>query len=95
MKISVAKDANPKGSSVYIFSKITDLDPLSLTDAERQYVTKSIKGKDNRILRLNRFPDYIHLVKVKASTKPVPKLQEKLRTWAIKPFAWCTPKRPK
>ena len=64
MLITSTSDAKPKGSLVYIFKDINQLSNLGLSSSERQYISDSESLKKHKFVKLNRFPDFIYLVKL-------------------------------
>lgn len=79
MRIRIAENSEPSGNSIYIFSSMDELNSLGLNESEKEYISHAIEGEDYKTIRINRFPSFMHLVKIKADETSAEKQKEKLR----------------
>ncbi len=64
MNIRVAENSELIGCTTIIFREISELAAIELTKEEKDYVESSIDKEKFKIIRLNRYPRFIHLIKV-------------------------------
>ena len=64
MLFTSTDETKPRGSVAYIFKDFNQLSDLKLTKAEEQFIAESDSLRKNKIVRLNRYPDFIYLVKL-------------------------------
>ncbi len=79
MKISMAKPSQKVKQSIYLIGNVDQLQILDLNEQEHAYVIDRLAEKGDKILRLNRHPYYLHLVRPEASDKPAFQQAEALR----------------
>jgi leucyl aminopeptidase len=79
MNIRVAKPSQKAHQTVILFDSFSQLSPLNLNKQETAYVKTRIKEKGDHILRLNRHPEYLHLVRPAAKKQDTYKTDEQLR----------------
>lgn len=79
MKIRAAKSSDPIECTAFIFRETKELDSLNLTKEEKDYVESACAEKNFKILRINRFPKFMHLVKVTSTGMSQEQFHEKLR----------------
>lgn len=79
MNIRVAESSGLIESTAIIFREISELAFLKLKKEEQAYVEASIKDEKFRIVRLNRYPYFIHLIKVTDGELGKEQHKEKLR----------------
>lgn len=64
MKLKLTNSTQLDISSAIIFHDLEQLAFLQLNESEQGYVQSAIEGEDYRIVRLNRYPVFLHLIKV-------------------------------
>ncbi len=79
MKIKATQVAEASEYRVILFSKISELPPLSLSKNEQEYLEVFAKNKSTKIGVINQFPNFIYFVKVDEEIKNKPQFQEQLR----------------
>ncbi len=79
MKIRSANSSDPIACTAFIFREIDQLNSLNLTKEEKDYVQAACFEKKFKILRINRFPNFLHLVKVSPEDMDREQFHEKLR----------------
>ncbi len=79
MNIRVAENSELIGCTTIIFREISELAAIELTKEEKDYVESSIDKEKFKIIRLNRYPRFIHLIKVTDGELGKEQYQEKLR----------------
>lgn len=84
MLISQSTSTKPKGSVAYIFKDINQLSDLKLSKSEEQYVAESDALKKNKVIRLNRYPDFVYLVKLDKGRSALAGHMENLRLLGCK-----------
>ena len=84
MLISQSTYTKPKGSVAYIFKDINQLSDLKLSKSEEQYVAESDALKKNKVIRLNRYPDFVYLVKLDKGRSALAGHMENLRLLGCK-----------
>jgi leucyl aminopeptidase len=86
MLITSTDDNKPKGSVAYIFKDASQLNILKLSKAEEQFIADSEALKNNKVILLNRYPDFIFLVKVDKGRTALSSHMENLRLLGHKTF---------
>jgi len=79
MQINAASDFDANDSVIYIYENSEDLEFLQLTDSERAYMDSIDEEKEFKISRINRYPRFLHLVKVTHGKHESHIFHEKLR----------------
>ena len=79
MNIRVAESSELIGCTTIIFREVSELASIKLTKEENEYVQSSISKEKFKITRLNRYPKFIHLIKVTDGELGKDQYQEKLR----------------
>lgn len=79
MNISMAKPSQKAHQTVFIFDTFSQLTKLNLSTQESAYVKAQIKDKGDKIIRLNRHPDYLHLIRPAAKKEKQHKTDEQIR----------------
>lgn len=79
MKIRATKSSKATECTVYIYSETGELSNLELTKSERDWLEKNSEEEGFKLLRLNRFPNFIHLLKLPKEIKNNEQFNEKLR----------------
>lgn len=64
MLITSTSETKPKACVAYIFKDLSQLTELKLSKSEEQFVQESEEFQSNKVVRLNRYPDFIYLVKL-------------------------------
>lgn len=86
MLITSTDEARPKGHVAYIFKDTNQLSDLKLTRAEEQFIKESEALRKNKVVRLNRYPDFIYLVKIDKGRTSLSSHLESLRLLGNKTF---------
>ncbi len=79
MNIRLATSPELIECTTIIFREISELASLNLTKEENDYVKSAVDDNKFKIIRLNRYPKFIHLVKVTDGELPAEQYHEKLR----------------
>ena len=86
MLITSTEETKPKGAVAYIFKDTNQLDALKFSKAEQQYINDSEGLEKNKVIRINRYPDFIYLIKIDRSRRALSGHMESLRLLGCKTF---------
>ncbi len=84
MLITATNETNLKGSVVYIFKDFSQLSELKLNKSEDKFVRESEELNKHKIVRINRYPDFIYLVKIDKGRTALSSHYENLRLLGCK-----------
>ena len=84
MLITSSDNTKPKGSVAYIYKDSSQLGFLKLSKSEEQYLAESEALKQNKVVRLNRYPDFVYLVKLDKGRSALSSHLETLRLLGCK-----------
>lgn len=93
MEIRATKSSEPIACTAIIFRKIDELEKLGLSEQEQKYVKSASKQKDFKIMRINRYPQFLHLIKVSDEKLGKEQFQEKLRILGNKTLRMIHPEK--
>jgi leucyl aminopeptidase len=79
MIIRPAKPTEKADHHIYVISDAKELVKLSLTGDEKSYVSASLSKKEDKIIRLNRYPKFVYIVYIATAKKKEPQLLETTR----------------
>lgn len=88
MKFSAAKSSQSAAHSIYIVSDSAQIGNITLSEAEKGYVIDKFDEQKKSEVILNRFDEFLRIVKVQTEDKSDYQLHEKLRLKAKASLTW-------